>query len=561
MENKFFEQMLVSLSSFEKVVNQGENINFNTKAVDGKIIGTGRADFTQDVIGYTLKNKNKTFVLYDVPGIEGNENCYEKLIQKAVNKAHLIFYVKGDTKKPEPGTAEKLKKYLKNYTSVYSIINLHCKPKIKRELGIDKTYQEEIQEKFNELSKSIQPQTETVLKEILGNNFKESIILNGLEAFSAYSFDEKEQCSTIFFDNEKKLEQIQEKFFNEYKETAYPIRQMKIDSGINKITDIITTHVENFHPFIIETNKKKLIARLDTAFDCISKLEKDTKKKCDEFISEYKDFLEKSERAKDRFCNYIAKSYIDNVIAPVITNQLNKFYKIIDRKKGKINKTDYEKFFSEGKKNEIHKAIQKKLQEDYQTKVEEFKSDINKALERFSIDLKNIFKFSDSTYLNFDFGIIENEILEIIKDVQKKVLKVGFFAMDGAGVGGLIGGAAAGGTGAFPGAIIGAVVGTVLGGISIVIDYLLSAQKRIEKANSRAKKHFDELTNKLCNEIKKIFIPEEYIKNICETTSEIYRKCDLEIQKYEKLKITLENLIKSIKHKTSKLKEKKYGSL
>ena len=82
----------------------------NEKAVDGEIIGTGRSDYTQDVTGYTLYKNGKQFVLYDVPGIEGNESAYEEIIRTAVNKAHIVFYVNSDTKKVEPKTAEKIKK-------------------------------------------------------------------------------------------------------------------------------------------------------------------------------------------------------------------------------------------------------------------------------------------------------------------------------------------------------------------------------------------------------------------------------------------------------------------
>ena len=269
----------IVLEKFIDHLNKGKDINFNTKAVDGKIIGTGRPDFTQDVTGYKLIYKDKPFILYDVPGIEGNEKNYEEIIQKAVNKAHLIFYVNGTSKKPEPGTAEKFKKYLRNYTSVYSIINLHCKPKKNREIGIDRTYSDELSKKFQEQK----PQTEDVLKPILGDNFKKTVILNGLEAFSAYSYDEKNQESTIFIDKEKGLEKTQEKYFNEYNAFPSPIKQMKIDSRINEITDVIDSHTDNFKPFIIETNKKKLIARLDSSLEIISEVKKETNKMCGDY--------------------------------------------------------------------------------------------------------------------------------------------------------------------------------------------------------------------------------------------------------------------------------------
>ncbi|GAA7376206.1 hypothetical protein ID0623_11840 [Helicobacter pylori] len=40
---------------------------------DGAIIGDGRSDFTLETKSYTLKHNHQSFVLLDVPGIEGDE--------------------------------------------------------------------------------------------------------------------------------------------------------------------------------------------------------------------------------------------------------------------------------------------------------------------------------------------------------------------------------------------------------------------------------------------------------------------------------------------------------
>lgn len=536
----------IVLEKFIDHLNKGKDINFNTKAVDGKIIGTGRPDFTQDVTGYKLIYKDKPFILYDVPGIEGNEKNYEEIIQKAVNKAHLIFYVNGTSKKPEPGTAEKLKKYLRNYTSVYSIINLHCKPKKNREIEIDGTYSDELSKKFQEQLTSIKPQTEDVLKRILGDNFKKTVILNGLEAFSAYSYDEKNQESTIFIDKEKGLEKTQEKYFNEYNAFPSPIKQMKIDSCINEITDVIDSHADNFKPFIIETNKKKLIARLDSSLEIISEVETEANKMCKELIEGYKEFKSKSKEAEKNFCDYMEYSYISNAVSPVINKQFDEFRKIIEYKEGKIKKYDYESFFDEDKNEEIKKNIQKQLKTDYKIQVEYFESNIKKATKRFSEDLENIFKFSEVIFPNLDLNLsgIEKEMGEILKDVGGKLFKIGGFALGGLFLG-----------------IPGVVIGTILGLISVVIDFFLFKNARISKAKEKAKKVFSEIERKLCNDLESNFTVEGYTSNISDITRNIVNKCEQEIEKYEKLQISLKNLTKSIKHKINTLKEKKYGTL
>ncbi|GAA9737693.1 hypothetical protein VN0127_07630 [Helicobacter pylori] len=96
---------------------------------DGAIIGDGRSDFTLETKSYTLKHNNQSFVLLDVPGIEGDEKKVKQQISNATQKAHAIFYV---TKTPAPpqkgeegkeGTIEKIQKQLDSQTEVYTLYN------------------------------------------------------------------------------------------------------------------------------------------------------------------------------------------------------------------------------------------------------------------------------------------------------------------------------------------------------------------------------------------------------------------------------------------------------
>ncbi|GAA9351284.1 GTPase [Helicobacter pylori] len=61
------------------------------KFQDGAIIGDGRSDFTLETKSYTLKHNNQSFVLLDVPGIEGDEKKVKQQISNATKKAHAIF--------------------------------------------------------------------------------------------------------------------------------------------------------------------------------------------------------------------------------------------------------------------------------------------------------------------------------------------------------------------------------------------------------------------------------------------------------------------------------------
>ncbi|GHS21740.1 hypothetical protein VN1027_12650 [Helicobacter pylori] len=61
------------------------------KLQDGAIIGDGRSDFTLETKSYTLKHNNQSFVLLDVPGIEGDEKKVKQQISDATKKPMLFF--------------------------------------------------------------------------------------------------------------------------------------------------------------------------------------------------------------------------------------------------------------------------------------------------------------------------------------------------------------------------------------------------------------------------------------------------------------------------------------
>ncbi|GAA7121132.1 hypothetical protein HpCHN48_05860 [Helicobacter pylori] len=62
------------------------------KLQDGAIIGDGRSDSTLETKPYTLKHNNQSFVLLDVPGIEGDE---KKLNSKflTLHKKPMLFFM------------------------------------------------------------------------------------------------------------------------------------------------------------------------------------------------------------------------------------------------------------------------------------------------------------------------------------------------------------------------------------------------------------------------------------------------------------------------------------
>lgn len=84
------------------------------EGIDGLIIGNGESDCTQMYKEYKMTISGVPVTLIDVLGIEGNEVKYENEIKSALNRAHYVFYVQGQNKKPDDGTAGKIKKYLRD---------------------------------------------------------------------------------------------------------------------------------------------------------------------------------------------------------------------------------------------------------------------------------------------------------------------------------------------------------------------------------------------------------------------------------------------------------------
>ncbi|MFT2724965.1 AAA family ATPase [Helicobacter pylori] len=61
------------------------------KLQDGAIIGDGRSDFILETESYTLKHNNQSFVLLDVPGIEGDEKKLNSKFLTLLKKPMLFF--------------------------------------------------------------------------------------------------------------------------------------------------------------------------------------------------------------------------------------------------------------------------------------------------------------------------------------------------------------------------------------------------------------------------------------------------------------------------------------
>ncbi|GAA8282215.1 hypothetical protein HpBT166_11090 [Helicobacter pylori] len=171
------------------------------KLQDGAIIGDGRSDSTLETKSYTLKHNNQSFVLLDVPGIEGDEKKVKQQISNATRKAHAIFYV---TKTPAPpqkgeegkeGTIEKIQKQLDSQTEVYTLFNKPINnPRALKDGLIDENEKESLRD-LNEK-----------MRAILGKHYEGHQIVSVQAAF--YGLSSALLPETDFYKNKQKFLEI-----------------------------------------------------------------------------------------------------------------------------------------------------------------------------------------------------------------------------------------------------------------------------------------------------------------------------------------------------------------
>lgn len=530
-------QQIYLISSFKDV----KNGLLNYGCVDGNIIGTGRADYTQGATSYDLYVDNKCFSLIDIPGIEGDESKYESIISDSLDKAHTIFYVNGSGKKIEKDTLTKVKNYMHDGTSVYALFNIHCKAKKERIPGLDPTYAEELADAYRK-QQDIINQTEKELISFLGSNYKGSIPLNGLLAFSALAINEY-GGTTIVNDNEKLLRSDQRKYFNEYNNRC---DYMLNDSNILILDSIIKQKLRNIDSEIYEENIRKLRNRINEMINTVENISSIEEKKLNGFIQTYYEFISKCENAKNDFIytnNHMASSAVESAFA----NVRDELYDLVERRNGKVDNSDIENCFNKHKQgivNQIQKSVNDRLSQalaDYEEEIIDAQNRLQKDLEREQLKFQ-VSLSSSNLSLN---GVLGNSLKYTWNDFGKHLFTTGSLAFSGAGIGSLI----------LPGigTIIGGAVGAVIGVLGSIWNFFASKQKRIDRAKGRIRDAIndiiDDVTEELEKEIKKL-----NCSKIIETNyNELYNQANNQIASLERIKRLLCTVINELKRKEKML--------
>ena len=490
------ESLLVDEQAFCRSLTDLRETENNLGRIDGGIIGTGRSDYTQDSTEYQLNIQDKPFVLIDIPGIEGNESKYEEIIRNSLRKAHAIFYVNGSGKPLEKNTLEKIRKYMRNGTSVYAISNVHCKAKLNRIPGLDPTYQEDLTAEYEKIQTEIATLTEAELAAFLGENFKKSLYVNGLLAFSSVAVSE-DGDSTIIKDESKALHSDQAKFLKEY-DGDYT--KMHDSSRITNVQEIIEDKVEHFKDYIREENFKKLKTWLGYTLDEVTSLRDKEHEKILKFAEEYDTFENACEDAKKEFVNAvnrIGRTDVEAAFQPL----MDALFGAVEKNGGKL-KADVINAIVAEHEDEIVETIEQTVFEkleaankNYQESVQEAQNRLIKDLEREQNIFENNMHSHASTFTTNDLGTLLKDCFNFdIKGLLGGVLKVAEYTAS----------FLAAGTAICPGigTVVGGIAGFLVGLISAIKDFFTSKDKRIDRAKGNIKSTIDENVDTVTEQVK-----------------------------------------------------------
>ena len=470
-----------------------EKLNANVRRVDGRIIGTGEADFTKGNTLYTLHYKGKTFQLIDVPGIEGDESKYASMVREAVAKAHLVFYVNGTNKKPEKGTAEKIRSYLRRGTQVCPLVNVR---------GNADAY--EFKEDRASLESHNGPdaalkQTMGVLETVLGQEvLLPGLCVQGLLAFSSLAINSEKRTTSIHPSRNHDL-LIQQRNYLKHFASAKAMFEF---SRVKAVAQVLHVKLATFQEDIIESNKIKVRELLIENIDVLQAA-----------LKEHQTFMTRAEPEFEKCREAIngAVQTFERLITAGRKNLWNEFFNDLTEE---VDQIVAEHFGDNDRITEkIKKAFQNRqntigarLQAQSKEHMETLQKSLSQAMGRLIQDVRRVefqqrITFDEnspkamysSTGLDMELGL---------KDWGSIAFNVGSYALTGAGIGSI-----------FPviGNLIGAALGALVGILVSVIDFFTSKAKRIRKAQAQVQEKIDDVRyqvmGKLPEEVKALMTP------------------------------------------------------
>ncbi len=351
------------------------------KLQDGAIIGDGRSDFTLETKSYTLKYNNQSFVLLDVPGIEGDEKKVKQQISNATKKAHAIFYVtktptppqKGEEKKE--GTIEKIQKQLDSQTEVYTLYNKPIKsPRALKDGLIDENEKKSLRD------------LDEKMKAILGEHYEGHQIVSAQAAF--YGLSSALLPESDFYKNKQK--------FLEF----FKVEELLLKSQFKQLGKFIAEE-------LLENSRKKIIkSNCNKALKVIEKLQKTIvttiDRRINPTIKELKnaqlETCDNLDRSRDKFVSNLRNSAF-RAIERFKTDLREKMYAHIDRDiEDDECKRKFEVELQKGMEK-LGKNIKKRFEKDG----EQFREDLQEDIEQFEKGIKDSLVMLNRTHTDSGF--------------------------------------------------------------------------------------------------------------------------------------------------------------
>ncbi|WP_236178561.1 MULTISPECIES: GTPase [Pseudomonas] len=446
-----------------------ENLQRCAGQVDGEIVGTGQADFTQDNVIYQFCHQGKNFHLIDVPGIEGNESKYEAMVQAAIAKAHLVFYVNGTNKKPEAETARKIKHYLNRDAKVYAICNLRGKAD-SYEFASDR----ESLERTHKDAVATREQTRGVLEDILGTELVSGCqSLQGLLGFTGVAFDERGLTSI----HPARTDLLKSQ--RAYKQDFVSQQAMRSFSQLDQLHRAIGDGCANFEVDIVESNKRKVLRLLQDTIADLQKQRDEHQAVCARIgveVLECQEVIRKS--FQDQASSFGSKrnSALDRFFYD-LTSAAREAVEVHFSDKDDVERV-IQRHVSEGqaKLSERLEAIQEQLLEDLSRTIERALKRLQENAERVSFQQR----LSEAANNSISLSSAMDAISFNFSDVGSFLLSIGGYALSGFSIGTF-----------FPviGNIVGAIVGGVIGVFAAGLSYLFGGRgKKIAEAQEQVAK-------------------------------------------------------------------------
>ena len=493
-------------------------------AVDGIIVGDGRHDFTKIYKEYEMNISGKPFVLIDVPGIEGNEDDYKDEIKKALSKAHCVFYVQGHNKTTDSATAEKIKKYLRNWVKVYTIYN------VRGSADAYDTPEERVKLITDDIRK-VCVGIEKSFSDILGDSYGGNTVTQGFLALSSHAHFSPKREDLIRKQN-KLLS-----FFNSRDELYH-------FSGFDSVVSLVNEKASNYTNEIYEANKDKLIALSKNAIFAIDKELNNQK----ETIEKYRGLLNNYRREVDTYYNSAShrieiqlREKCDDVFRKLKESVFTIISDDEPEKKERIA----------GQVNTTSGSLRERIFHILKTENKE----LNKRLKESERKLKGLpIGILNFEHLNNESPNIYININDFLEHLEISFGDVFNFGMNVAGS------AAAGATlGSFiPG--IGNLVGGIIGGLLGAAKSLFTSDGGVGKAQEEARKKIDEASFRAWDEIQKNVvykIKNDFNKQTTKTSAVVNDA----LSNISKLDSAINEAKKKILDFENKMKTEQYGSV